>query len=326
LPVAVNCCVFPAEIETEAGATVMEVKVTGAAVTVSAAPALVTLPCFAVMVALPAATPVARPVALTEASASEAPQVRPVVRVCVVPSLKWPVAANCCVLPTVTEAVDGLRVIELRVTGAAVTVRTTPALTTLPCATVIVAGPAATPAARPVALTVASALDELQVKPVVRACVLPSLKWPVAENCWVLPTTTDADVGLRVIEVRVAGRAATVSAAALLIIVPCDAEMVAVPGAMPVATPVALTEASALELLHVNPELRACVLPSLKWPDAANCSVLPTVTEAVVGLTEMDCNVGGGGEPDPEPVPVPDPEPEPVPEPIPFPNSRTLRN
>jgi hypothetical protein len=59
-------------------------------------------------------------------------------------------------------------------------------------------------------------------------------------NCWLLPATTEAAVGLIEIEVNTA--AVTVNVAEPLI-VPDLAVIVAVPGAAPVANPVLLTVA-----------------------------------------------------------------------------------
>jgi hypothetical protein len=66
--VAVNCCVAPAVTLGDVGETAIEVTVTAAAVTVSDAVA-VNPSAAALMVAMPAATPVANPVELTVAAA-----------------------------------------------------------------------------------------------------------------------------------------------------------------------------------------------------------------------------------------------------------------
>jgi hypothetical protein len=65
---AVNCCVAPAATLAVEGETVIEVTVTAAAVTVNAAVAVNPL-AVAVMVVVPAATPVASPAELTVAAA-----------------------------------------------------------------------------------------------------------------------------------------------------------------------------------------------------------------------------------------------------------------
>ena len=84
MPVAVNCCVFPAAILGLTGVTAMEDKV--AAVTVRVAVPDLPLK-VAVMVAEPAATPVARPLLLIVATdVGKALQVTCVVIFLLVPS------------------------------------------------------------------------------------------------------------------------------------------------------------------------------------------------------------------------------------------------
>lgn len=66
---------------------------------------------------------------------------------------------------------------------AAVTVRMIEFDVIPPCAALIFVVPAPVPAARPVALTVATAeFEEDQVTELMRFCVLPSLNVPVAVN------------------------------------------------------------------------------------------------------------------------------------------------
>lgn len=86
VPVAVNCCVEPAATEAVAGVTEIEVKVGG--VTVRVVEPLI-VPDLAVMVALPDATAVARPVLLLIVAADvfEELQVTEDVRFWVVPLL-----------------------------------------------------------------------------------------------------------------------------------------------------------------------------------------------------------------------------------------------
>ena len=75
---------------------------------------------------------------------------------------------------------------------AAVTVSVIAFDVTPPCATVIVAEPTLFPVARPEVLMVATAeLEEDQVTELVRFCVLPSVKVPVAVNWLVVPFATD---------------------------------------------------------------------------------------------------------------------------------------
>ena len=73
----------------------MAIDCRAAAVTVSAMEFDVTPPCAALMFAVPAPTPVAKPEALTAAAAEfEEDQVTEPVKSCVVPSVKVPVAVN----------------------------------------------------------------------------------------------------------------------------------------------------------------------------------------------------------------------------------------
>jgi len=104
-------------------------------------------------------------------------QVTEFVRVCVLPSLYVPVAANCCVFPTGMFAVAGVTAIDTN-RGEA-TVRLVEAVRE-PSAAVITAVPTpvavATPCVPRELLMVATAgLEELQLTELVRFCVLPSL-------------------------------------------------------------------------------------------------------------------------------------------------------
>lgn len=75
---------------------------------------------------------------------------------------------------------------------AAVTVIVIEFDVTPPCAAVILAEPTLFPVARPDALTVATAeFEEDQVTELVRFCVLPSVKVPVAVNWSVVPFAID---------------------------------------------------------------------------------------------------------------------------------------
>jgi hypothetical protein len=86
VPVAVNCCVWPAATEAVAGVTAIEVNAGG--VTVKVVEPLM-VPDLAVIVAVPEATPVANPVLLLTVAtvAFEELQLAVVVRFCVVPLL-----------------------------------------------------------------------------------------------------------------------------------------------------------------------------------------------------------------------------------------------
>src|SRR5713101_1680242 len=79
------------------------------------------------------------------------------------------------------------------------------------------------------------------------------------------------------------------------------------PIATPVACPVLPIMASVVsELLHAALLVKSAVLPSLKVPFAANCTLAPIVTEGTAGVTWMAVSIlvgGGGGPPEDEPQP-----------------------
>jgi hypothetical protein len=99
--------------------------------------------------------------------------------------------------------------------------------------------PAARDVAKPLLIIVATAiLDELQVTWVLISKLVPSENAPVAVNCWVIPAGMLGMLGLaglRDMEVRVAE-------VTIMVVLPemCPeaAVMVAVPGPIPMTTPV----------------------------------------------------------------------------------------
>jgi hypothetical protein len=254
VPVAVNCWVVPATLVAVAGVTAMEDRVGTVRVAVPDLPLKV-----AVMVAEPAATPVARPLVLTVAvDVLDEVQVTFVVIFWVEESEYVPVAVNCWVSPAGTLAVAGVTPMEDRV--AAVTVRV--AVPDLPLkVAVMVAEPAATPVARPLVLTVAvDVLDEVQVTCVVIFWVEESEYVPVAVSCRVSPAGRPAVTGVTAIEDNVTA-AGTVRVAPPHL-PPKVAVMVAEPAATAVARPLLLTVATdALDELQVT-----CVVISLLVP------------------------------------------------------------
>ena len=200
VPVAVSCWVLPAAMLAVAGVTAMEDRV--AAVTVKLAVPDLPLKA-AVMVAVPAALAVARPLLATVAVVVlEELQVTCEVIVWVVESEYVPVATNCWVVPATLVAVAGVTAMEDRVT--AVTVRV--AVPDLPLkAAVMVAEPAATAVARPLLLIVAADVgSEVQVTCEVMSRLVPSEYVPEAANCWVVPATLVAVAGVTAIEFKVA--------------------------------------------------------------------------------------------------------------------------
>ena len=164
----VSACVAPMARLTVAGAAAIDVSVGVAAVTVTAALALWPAT-VAVMVALPGATPVTTPAALTLAMvASDDAKVAFSVSVVVEPSAKVPVTVRPCVPPATRLTVAGVTVIE--VSAALVTVMVAVALCPDDVA-VMVALPGATPVTTPPWLTVAMAAAEVVHTASVMACV-----------------------------------------------------------------------------------------------------------------------------------------------------------
>ena len=91
------------------------------------------------------------------------------------------------------------------VTGAAVTVRVVlPVMKRSAKVALMVLVPALRPVARPAASIVATAVSfENQVTKLVRSDVKPSLRMPVAVNCWVAPASMDGSAGVTVMLTRV---------------------------------------------------------------------------------------------------------------------------
>lgn len=153
-----------------AGVTVTEVAV--APVTVSTAVPL-TEPEVAVTVAIPVPTVVANPVELMVATEEEEEDHATEGSSCVLPSSKLPTALNCWFVPTAMVTGAGLTEIETR--WAATTVSSVVSVSEPTCA-VIVAAPALTVVPKPELLIDATpGADELQVTPLTRSCVEPSL-------------------------------------------------------------------------------------------------------------------------------------------------------
>src|SRR5277367_4667594 len=118
--VPVKFCVAPLAIEGFAGVTAIDCSV--AAVTVKTVEPLIA-PDVALIVEVPTPAPVARPaVVIVAVAVVPDDHVTLDVRFCVVPSLKVPVAVNCCVAPLVIEGFAGVTAIDCSV--AAVTVST----------------------------------------------------------------------------------------------------------------------------------------------------------------------------------------------------------
>jgi len=102
------------------------------------------------------------------------------------------------VVPRANDPFAGVTAIETNIACPTVSVAE-PA--TVPKVAVIEALPTASPLANPPAPTPATDDDdELQVTELVRFCVLPLLKVPVAVNCWLFPLAMLALAGLTAID------------------------------------------------------------------------------------------------------------------------------
>jgi len=167
----------------------------------------------------------------------------------------------------------------------AVTVRSVDPLI-VPDVAVIVAAPAATAVAKPAELIVATlAAEEVQVAEFVRFAVLPSVKVPVAANCWVVATTIEAPTGVTATLTR-AG-AVTVSVVDPLT-EPEVAVIVVVPNAIVDASPPLPIVADDVLDVHTTVLVRFCCVPSVNVPVAVNCADIPSGTDELAGVPEIE--------------------------------------
>lgn len=173
-------------------------------------------------------------------------------------SLNVPVAVNCFVVPMAMLELLGVTAMDTRV--AAVTVSEAVPLTD-PEVAVMVTEPVPVLVARPDALIDATLTFDDDHVTDVSCCVLPSLKKPVATNCWSVPRAIEGDAGVTEIETMLA---ATTVSVAVSLKDPIVAVMVTVPGPAVVARPLLSMPATVLsEELQVTPLERSCDEPSL---------------------------------------------------------------
>lgn len=219
-----------------------------------------TLPSVAAIVAVPCATALTTPVADTPATDEfEVVQFTVDVKFCVEPSEYVPVAVSCVLSPAAAVGLGG--VIEIDCNVAEVIVSVAPLLVTPDSDAVMVAEPADTPVATPLALIDAADDDDCQETCELRSCVEPSEKVPVAVNCSVVPEAIDADAGVTLMEFKAAEVIVTEIDCVML---PDVAVTVAFPCPTPVATPVLETETTPLEEeVQLIELVRSCVDPSL---------------------------------------------------------------
>ena len=246
------------------------------------------LPELAVMVVVPAAIAVARPLLLIVATDGfDELQVTCEVRSFVVPSENVPVAANGWVAPILILGTGGERDMEDRVADFTVRV-VLPEI--LPELAVMVVVPVAIAVARPLLFTVATdGFDELQVTWEVRSWVVASENVPVAVNCWVACRIMLESVGVTDIEDRVAEVTVRV---VLPEILPELAVTVVVPAAAAVARPLLLTVATdGFDELQVTWEVISWVDASENVPVAANCWVACRGMLGSAGVIDMEDRV-----------------------------------
>ncbi len=135
--------------------------------------------------------------------------------------------------------------------------------------------------------------DELQVTVPVMICVVPSENVPVAVNCCNVPRGIDAFAGVTAIETRVALVTVRIALEEML---PELAVIVEVPAAIPIASPgTPFTLMLATELfpeVHCTDAVTFCVLPSVKVPIAANCTVVLFAIDALDGEIASETRAG----------------------------------
>jgi hypothetical protein len=127
-------------------------------------------PAVAVIVAVPRALAAASPVPLTPATLLDELHVTEPARFCVEPSVYVPTAENCCVVPSGMESADGVMASD---TSAGAPIVKLALAEIEPALAVIVVVPTVVVLASPVALTLATLLDDAQFTEPVRFCTEP---------------------------------------------------------------------------------------------------------------------------------------------------------
>jgi len=220
--------------------------------------------------------------------ASDELQFTTAVTSCALPSVYFPIAVNCWLVPSAIAGACGLIAIVTSAAGFTVSVAAalTPfelipiVVTPVPC---VLANPTV-PAVSLIVATVATV--ELQCPLCVTSCALPSVNVPIAVNCCCMPNGIAAAGG--VIAIDTSAAAVTVSCVELLIF-PDVAVIVAVPKPALCASPVALIVAAiGVSEVHVAVLVRSCVPPSVNVPVAVNCCCVPSASVGVAGVTAID--------------------------------------
>ena len=216
-----------------------------------------------------------------------------VVRSRVLPSVKVPTAENASVVDSAIVTFPWGIASDERLAALTVT-EVLPVMEPEPEAAVMVTLPRFPAVAMP--LTVIDTVlffDELQVTVPVMFCVLPSENVPVAVNCCNVPKGMDAFAGVTAIETRVA--LVTVRMA-LDETLPEVAVIVEVPAAIPIASPGApftlMLATERFPEVHCTDAVTFCMLPSVKMPIAANCSVVVGAIDALAGEIASETRAG----------------------------------
>ena len=233
-----------------------------------------TAPSEAMIVVVPVASALARPVLLTVARfGADEFQVAIPVMSWLVPSVKVPVAVNCCTVPA---GVDGSRgVITMDATTAGVTDRVSVMLIE-PETAVMVTFPRANVVSRPLpSINAIVGSDESHVM-VERVCVLPSVNVPTAVNCTAVPRASVGFGGFRLIDTRAAGSTVNV-------VVPATSPEVALMVTVPTPS-VAAVPVPSMDTIVGSDETQVALakfwfVPSLKIPVATNSCPIPCGTE-----------------------------------------------
>ncbi len=221
-----------------------------------------------------------------------------VVKTCVLPSVKVPVALNCAELLPLereTETEAGSTVID---TNTAEVIVKTALFDVIPeKLAVMVVVPSALDVASPfepdVLLIVATPVfEEFQVTNDDKSCLELSVNVPMAMNCWVCPRArlwfagvTSIDFNTSRVTVSVAEDEGTESIVAVIVAVPISTAV-----ASPFEPVASLTVAIAvLDVAQVTNDVTSCVLQlPVNVPMAVNCCVVPLAILVPVGDVTTD--------------------------------------
>jgi len=219
------------------------------------------------------------------------------VKSCVTPPVKDPVAVNCCFELTEMLGLTGVTTIACSVALITVSV-VLPVMA--PNLAVIVEEPRLTPVARPeefdaLLITTTAVFEELHVTCSVRSCTEVSENIPVAVNCWLNFRPIVALEGVTTMDCNVAD--VTVRLALLETMLPAVACTVVDPTAVDIAKPLVSPPALLMTAterdveLQVTESLMSRVELSLYVPIALYCWDVPRAMLEVAGVMAIDISV-----------------------------------